>query len=132
MSSTTSFTYAIILIMWTATSVNETIWSIAEPGTGIVAASIAILRPLFRKVASDVRSKASHYSHSRKGSKQTDDSIALTAHDSVSQAENKRASMYSVRSDDPWSPTIVATAGVQRMIVVKGRLSPATRTDGKI
>lgn len=37
-------------------------------------------------------------------------------------------SMHSVRSEyenDPWSPTIVATADVQRMVVVKGRMSPA-------
>jgi hypothetical protein len=93
----------------------------------IIAASIAILRPLFRQIASDVRSKASHYSHSRKGSQQSDDTIALTSQESAAQAmKNKRHSMYRVSEDlvDPWSPTIVATADVQRMVVVKGRMSP--------
>ncbi|CAG5142497.1 uncharacterized protein ALTATR162_LOCUS1163 [Alternaria atra] len=76
-------------------AVKATIWATAEPGTGIVAASIAILRPLFRQIASDVRSKASHYSHSRKGSQQSDDSIALTSQDSVAQAmKNKKHSLY--------------------------------------
>ncbi|OAG18625.1 integral membrane protein [Alternaria alternata] len=110
-----------------AESVKATIWATAEPGTGIIAASIAILRPLFRQIASDVRSKASHYSHSRKGSQQSDDTIALTSQESAAQAmKNKRHSMYRVSEDlvDPWSPTIVATADVQRMVVVKGRMSP--------
>ncbi|CAN9351717.1 unnamed protein product [Alternaria alternata] len=78
-----------------AESVKATIWATAEPGTGIIAASIAILRPLFRQIASDVRSKASHYSHSRKGSQQSDDTIALTSQESAAQAmKNKRHSMY--------------------------------------
>jgi len=51
---------------------------------------------------------------------------------------NKKHSVYRVSEDlDPWSPTIVATADVQRMIVVKGRMSPApgappTRHDNMI
>jgi hypothetical protein len=40
-----------------ATSIKATIWAIAEPGTGIVAASVAILRPLFRKIYTGVRDK---------------------------------------------------------------------------
>ncbi|CAI6336321.1 unnamed protein product [Periconia digitata] len=44
----------------TANSIKATIWATAEPGTGIVASSVAILRPLFRKIASDVRSKMSN------------------------------------------------------------------------
>jgi hypothetical protein len=109
-----------------AEAVKATIWATAEPGTGIIAASIAILRPLFRKIASDVRSKASSYSHSRKGSHQSDDSIALTGQNFVAQEmKNKKHSVYRVSEDmDPWSPTVVATAGVQRMVVVKGRMSP--------
>jgi hypothetical protein len=129
-----------ILTAFPAEAVKATIWATAEPGTGIIAASIAILRPLFRQIASDVRSKASSYSHSRKGSQQSDDSIALTSQDSVAQAvKNKKHSMYRVSEDlDPWSPTIVATADVQRMIVVKGRMSPIpmsttkAREDGMI
>ncbi|RAR09031.1 importin subunit beta-1 [Stemphylium lycopersici] len=112
-------------------SVKATIWATAEPGTGIIAASIAILRPLFRKIASDVRTKASSFSQSRKASL-PEDSIALRTQDSVAQAmDNKKTSMHSVRSEyenDPWSPTIVATADLQRMIVVKGRMSPAPRS----
>ncbi|OAG03829.1 uncharacterized protein CC84DRAFT_1059881, partial [Paraphaeosphaeria sporulosa] len=39
------------------TSIKATIWATAEPGTGIIAASAAILRPLFRKIYTDVRDK---------------------------------------------------------------------------
>ncbi|PVH95838.1 hypothetical protein DM02DRAFT_536497 [Periconia macrospinosa] len=35
----------------TVESVKATIWATAEPGTGIIASSVAILRPLFRKIA---------------------------------------------------------------------------------
>ncbi|KAF1833063.1 integral membrane protein [Decorospora gaudefroyi] len=109
-----------------AMTVKATIWATAEPGTGIIAASIAILRPLVRKIASGMRTKASSYSHTRKSSQQTEDSIALTEQESVAQTKNMRASVYSLRSDgddgDCWSPTIVGTADVQRMIVVKGKM----------
>ncbi|KAJ4335058.1 hypothetical protein N0V95_009015 [Ascochyta clinopodiicola] len=40
-------------------AVKATIWATAEPGTGIIAASIAILRPLFRKLASDTQERVS-------------------------------------------------------------------------
>jgi hypothetical protein len=41
--------------------------------------------------------------------------------------------MYRVSEDlvDPWSPTIVATADVQRMVVVKGRMSPVSTVTTK-
>ncbi|KAF2124794.1 hypothetical protein P153DRAFT_127296 [Dothidotthia symphoricarpi CBS 119687] len=51
-----------------AASVKVTIWATAEPGTGIIAASVAIWRPLFRKMAVDVRDKVGVY-QSRKASR---------------------------------------------------------------
>ncbi|KAJ4991861.1 integral membrane protein [Stagonosporopsis vannaccii] len=48
-------------------AVKATIWATAEPGTGIVAASIALLRPLLRKIASDTQQRVSLYK-SRKAS----------------------------------------------------------------
>lgn len=108
------------------TAVKATIWATAEPGTGIVAASIAILRPLIRRI----RTKASEYG-SRKGSYPSSaapdpesDTIALTDR----SQPNKKTSIYSMRSDDPWSPTVVVgRADVQRVIsvqMVNGRGSP--------
>ncbi|KAH7389802.1 hypothetical protein BKA66DRAFT_414475 [Pyrenochaeta sp. MPI-SDFR-AT-0127] len=113
----------------TPTAVKATIWATAEPGTGIIAASIAILRPLIRHL----RSKASEYSSRkslsygssfRKGSLPTfsssgptdSDTIALTSRQS---SMGKKTSMYSVRSDDPWSPTVVVGgADVQKVISI--------------
>lgn len=46
-------------------SVKATLWATAEPGTGIVAASVAILRPLFRSIKSGVRDKLSEYGASK-------------------------------------------------------------------
>lgn len=50
-----------MLICEPAASIKATIWATAEPGTGIVAASTAILRPLFRKLYADVREKMTSY-----------------------------------------------------------------------
>lgn len=50
-----------------ANAVKATIWATCEPGTGIIAASIAILRPLIRKIASDTQERVSTYK-SRKAS----------------------------------------------------------------
>jgi hypothetical protein len=108
-----------------ATSVKLTIWATAEPGTGIIAASIAILRPLFRKIALDVRAKTSSYAQSRKEPQLSDDSIPLTSQNSVSQAKYMEANVYSIRPEDPWRPTVIATEDVQRMILVKGKMIPA-------
>ncbi|KAI1548614.1 hypothetical protein PtrSN001C_002005 [Pyrenophora tritici-repentis] len=109
-----------------------TIWATAEPGTGIVAASVAILRPLVRKMAADVREKAKM--HSRKGSHQSDDTIRLTRRASFTPPFKKKPGMYSLNSEDdenPWSPTLMAEERgmggdvMPKMIVVKGMMSPA-------
>lgn len=50
-----------MLISKPAASIKATIWATAEPGTGIVAASTAILRPLLRKLYADVREKMNSY-----------------------------------------------------------------------
>ncbi|UPX16577.1 uncharacterized protein EKO05_0006969 [Ascochyta rabiei] len=63
-----------------ANAVKATIWATAEPGTGIIAASIAILRPLFRKIASDTQERVSLYK-SRKASL-PDSSIKATVTES--------------------------------------------------
>ncbi|KAF1844212.1 uncharacterized protein K460DRAFT_388086 [Cucurbitaria berberidis CBS 394.84] len=116
----------------TANSIKATIWATAEPGTGIVAASVAILRPLIRQFNSCIHTKVSDYrsrksllpSSSRPFGSET---IAL-----ASQAGNK-TSMQSIRSDDPWSPTVVlGEANVQRVISVqmingRGSMAPMTR-----
>jgi hypothetical protein len=89
-------------------TIKATIWATAEPGTGIVAASIAILRPLIRDITTSVKSHAG----SRKGSRGDDeDTIALT-----SQAAKKH-SAYSIGDDDPWSPSIAGKARVERCLV---------------
>ncbi|KAL6707453.1 hypothetical protein ACN47E_004023 [Coniothyrium glycines] len=85
------------------TSIKATIWATAEPGTGIIAASIAVLRPLFRKIATGVRTKVSSR-NSRKGlsdNQSDDDTIALTT------TSGKNTSIISVVDEDPWSPTVV-------------------------
>ncbi|KAF2194511.1 hypothetical protein K469DRAFT_546264 [Zopfia rhizophila CBS 207.26] len=46
-------------------TVNTTIWATAEPGTGIAAASLATLRPLFRQVIDGVRTTVHSHSSSR-------------------------------------------------------------------
>ncbi|OSS48735.1 hypothetical protein B5807_06876 [Epicoccum nigrum] len=48
-------------------AVKATIFATAEPGTGIIAASVAVLRPLIRKIASDTQQRVSWYK-SRKAS----------------------------------------------------------------
>jgi hypothetical protein len=52
-------------------ALSATIWATAEPGTGITAASIAILRPLFRQIRGEVQEKMSKISSSRSQRTQT-------------------------------------------------------------
>ncbi|KAH8708461.1 hypothetical protein GQ44DRAFT_752789 [Phaeosphaeriaceae sp. PMI808] len=77
-----------------ANTIKATIWASAEPGTGIIAASTAILRPLIRNITTSIRS-------ARKGSitPTDEDSVALTLR------AGKKKSMYSLGTEDPWSPT---------------------------
>ncbi|EOA85462.1 hypothetical protein ACJQWK_06605 [Exserohilum turcicum] len=133
------------LDMTTLSSLNEqsvkaTIWATAEPGTGIIAASIAILRPLLRQVMSEVRGRASSMSLPRKLSLKTSgrpsDAISLKSHPSmmqeVSRMDRKRAT-HSVSRDedeDAWSPMFMVSANTKRMTLVNGCMSP--RTDGKM
>ena len=124
----------------TEQSVKATIWATAEPGTGIIAASIAILRPLLRQVMSEVRGRASSMSLPRKLSLKTSgrpsDAISLKSHPSmmqeVSRMDRKRAT-HSVSRDedeDAWSPMFMVSANTKRMTLVNGCMSP--RTDGKM
>lgn len=100
-----------------AESIKATIWATAEPGTGIIAASIAILRPLIRNIATGVKSRASRYgAGSRKDSAVTEeDTIALT-----SRNESHKHSVNSAESEDPWSPTVYGQANIQRVLTVQG------------
>ncbi|KAH6644708.1 hypothetical protein C7974DRAFT_26543 [Boeremia exigua] len=117
-------------------AVKATIWATAEPGTGIIAASIAVLRPLIRKIASDTQERVSSYkdrkasfpgsSHTSKSSRprdsDTDSVIALTTvttnksyvngNDNGEMRTSKddkwgRENVYDGRrGEDPWSPTV--------------------------
>ncbi|EUC42659.1 hypothetical protein COCMIDRAFT_39291 [Bipolaris oryzae ATCC 44560] len=117
-------------------AIKATIWATAEPGTGIIAASIAILRPLFQQVYNDVRNKSTSFISKPRKSESSDDEIALRGPETVTQnvdskplkIETKRMSMDSIHIEDaqsPWSPTIVSTSGMPRMILVKGKTTPA-------
>lgn len=48
-------------------AVKAAFWATAEPGTGIVAASMAILRPLFRNLKHGVQERLSEYNNSKSG-----------------------------------------------------------------
>ncbi|PVH91831.1 hypothetical protein DM02DRAFT_702733 [Periconia macrospinosa] len=101
-------------------AIKATIWATAEPGTGIIAASIALLRPLVRNITTSVRTRASAYG-SRKASVGTsklhsgDSTIELTS------TYGTQTSIYSTntanRNDDPWSPTVVVGHGVPQRVL---------------
>ncbi|KAF2828144.1 integral membrane protein [Ophiobolus disseminans] len=97
----------------TSNAIKATIWATAEPGTGIIAASIAILRPLIRSITTSVRGRASAYGGSKSSE---EDTIALTSRGTAS----KKASVCSVESEDPWSPAEYGRANVQRVLTVQG------------
>ncbi|KAF9695655.1 hypothetical protein EKO04_006476 [Ascochyta lentis] len=130
-------------------AVKATIWATAEPGTGIIAASIAILRPLFRKIATDTQERVSSYK-SRKASlpespskgsltkswrakdSDSDSVIALTTvetsrtyvNDDGTRVKDDKWNSESTygggKDDDPWSPTItMGKASVQKVINVQ-------------
>lgn len=125
-----------------------TIWATAEPGTGIIAASIALLRPLLRKIASDTQQAY----HSRKASgssvkstlartfkskeSDSDSIIGLTTIETnktylndvevggVNAANtnkwNRESTNGGARDEDPWSPTVtMGKASVQKVINVQ-------------
>ncbi|ORY13369.1 hypothetical protein BCR34DRAFT_267352 [Clohesyomyces aquaticus] len=106
-------------------SANAAIWATAEPGTGITAASLATLRPLFRKLREGMRSKistisassASGFSRSKVSTAGKDwdylgqnDMIGLTTavtggtHNTAAEEHSKKMSMESNHSyiGDPW------------------------------
>lgn len=84
---------------FSTTSVKATIWATAEPGTGIIAASVAVLRPLFRKIASDVRTNAASPALPDDALAPDSDTIALTSH------SKKDVCIHSNQSEHPWGPT---------------------------
>ncbi|KAF2874143.1 hypothetical protein BDV95DRAFT_604345 [Massariosphaeria phaeospora] len=89
----------------TAASVKATLWATAEPGTGIIAASIAVLRPLFRQITFKVRDKLSAAKSTRSGTstQATSDmygTIALVLDISPVAPTAKRVLWYSAELDD--------------------------------
>jgi hypothetical protein len=78
-----------------AITIKATIWATAEPGTGIIAASIAILRPLVRYLSTTVKTKAQAMKASKVSTEP--DTIALTSVGSKALPD--------IPDDDPWSPT---------------------------
>lgn len=98
-----------------ATTIKATIWATAEPGTGIIAASIAILRPLIRNIKTSVKSHASAMGSRKASNASSEDTVALT-----SLASNKD-SVYSRVIEEPWSPpATLGHASVQRVISIQG------------
>lgn len=94
-----------ILTKFKATTVKATIWATAEPGTGIVASSVAILRPLFRKIATDVRTKITDNGDSKAEHETTlnqpqESEIGMKSMDTTSGLKTKHN--VSIASDDPW------------------------------
>jgi hypothetical protein len=65
-------------------AVSTTIWATAEPGTGIAAASIAVLRPLFRQIRGEVREKMSRIGTSKPQKTQDGEVGPYTGHDNES------------------------------------------------
>lgn len=114
-----------------AASIKATIWATAEPGTGIVAASAAILRPLFRKIYSDVREKYGTGNASRQdptmpwktitSNGDTESVIGLTSV-ATTKGSNSRISEQSMRSielNEPWDTSVEqARVGVGHAVVI--------------
>ncbi|KAL5115708.1 hypothetical protein ACEQ8H_006420 [Pleosporales sp. CAS-2024a] len=94
-------------------TVKATIWAVAEPGTGIVAASVAILRPLIRDIKTSVKTHASPIGSRKRSNADSEDTIALT-----SWASRKNGVSG---TGEPWSPTTVyGKASVQRVVSIQG------------
>jgi hypothetical protein len=107
-------------------SVKATLWATAEPGTGIIAASIAIMRPLVRKIASDTRGRVVEYRSRKASLPRSIYKIDSTAAESVialatvDTKDTKKTSWYSTHDDDAWSPTVtVGHASVQRVMSIQ-------------
>ncbi|CBX99486.1 hypothetical protein IAQ61_005261 [Plenodomus lingam] len=79
-------------------SIKATIWATAEPGTGIIAASVAILRPLLRVMASVARRKVISFDSNKNCNLSESETIALAS---------QKPSIYSGCSVDFLSPTVV-------------------------
>jgi hypothetical protein len=110
------------LIIILAITIKATIWATAEPGTGIIAASIAILRPLIRNVTTTVKSHAQAFKSSNNSTEP--DTIALT-----SQFSKKLPDLpNSMPDDDPWSPTSDdSKPGRSRFVMIQAGVSAPSR-----
>ncbi|KAJ4288498.1 hypothetical protein N0V90_011734 [Kalmusia sp. IMI 367209] len=116
-------------------TIKATIWATAEPGTGIVAASAAILRPLFRKLYTDVRDKLSEYGTGK--SSQQDPTLHATTRGGDNESvigltsvattrdPNTRLSRHSMRSielSEPWDDRMSseqARVGVGKAVSIR-------------
>jgi hypothetical protein len=124
-----------------ADAVRATIWATAEPGTGIIAASIAVLRPLFRKISTEVRDKITEYGASS-GSRiapstlkndtrlDTESMIALTSVVSAATANtrgSKSSSIHSIQSPTWDSNVTIEQAKIGKVVHISmttERVSP--------
>ncbi|KAF2010865.1 hypothetical protein BU24DRAFT_47762 [Aaosphaeria arxii CBS 175.79] len=93
----------------TTEAVKATFWATAEPGTGIIAASVAVLRPLFRKVKTEVQDRITQHNTNRSKPKDVENNPNLDSQSLVAMAstkptssggieDSKRASLYSIVS----------------------------------
>jgi hypothetical protein len=121
-------------------AVKATFWATAEPGTGIVAASMAILRPLFRNLKHGVQDRLSQYNNSKSGrsaatisadssriGKDNDyeGTIPLTLVTTLDQ-KKARASIHSIQSPT-WDTDIeLQQARVGQIIHVRMKSGPPT------
>lgn len=118
-----------------ANTIKATIWATAEPGTGIIAASAPMLRPLFRKIYGGVRNKLSDYGPTRsfqqktiihgKGGDDTESVMELTSAQATKDDDMKSPwkGRESSEINDPWShrtSTEPARFGVGRVVLITG------------
>lgn len=109
-----------------AASIKATIWATAEPGTGIVAASAAILRPLFRKIYTDVQEKYGKSSQQDPTMSWT--TATLRAGDTESviglttvATKSSKHSIRSLEMDEPWDGSMSpeqTRIGIGRSVVI--------------
>ncbi|KAF2641983.1 hypothetical protein P280DRAFT_449381 [Massarina eburnea CBS 473.64] len=108
-------------------SVKATIWATAEPGTGIIAASVAILRPLFRKIANDWRGKVTSRGSTKDLTYTTtfsdrESAIGLTPLGTTKSTDSYSKRSFSDVSDDTWDERISmedAQVGVGQVMTIQ-------------
>lgn len=119
-------------------TVKATIWATAEPGTGIIAASVAVLRPLYRQIATNVQTKIHQYGTMRSGSfggpatQQTklnnESALTMRSITATRATVTNTQHVFSMHAEDVWDPRVSledVQIGVGRMV----RIQSATEDD---